>query len=200
MFVLSLISQSFFWAASRPVCREEQHCLHFRLTCFCPTKRQARQASHSYSSLGAALPLRRLPSWQVPLADALSHLTSSSLTPDHSSSLIVSLLISIPLFLYVLKGSVVNCLAMCLYNSILALANLKRSLEDQLLHGVSGLHIRLSGGNSGILNSHLKKPTYRAYIGEKKTIPKDICTPMFTTPLFTIAKTWKLSKCPQRNG
>lgn len=144
MFVLSLISQSFFWAASRPVCREEQHCLHFRLTCFCPTKRQARQASHSYSSLGAALPLRRLPSWQVPLADALSHLTSSSLTPDHSSSLIVSLLISIPLFLYVLKGSVVNCLAMCLYNSILALANLKRSLEDQLLHGVSGLHIRLS--------------------------------------------------------
>ena len=27
-------------------------------------------------------------------------------------------------------------------------------------------------------------------------IQKDICTPMFTAALFTIAKTWKQSKCP----
>ena len=26
---------------------------------------------------------------------------------------------------------------------------------------------------------------------DKNTIQKDICTPMFTTALFTIAKTWK---------
>ena len=25
---------------------------------------------------------------------------------------------------------------------------------------------------------------------------KDICTPMFTAALFTMAKTWKQSKCP----
>ena len=25
---------------------------------------------------------------------------------------------------------------------------------------------------------------------------KDICTPMLTAKLFTITKTWKLSKCP----
>ena len=27
-------------------------------------------------------------------------------------------------------------------------------------------------------------------------IRKDTCTPMFTTALFTIAKTWKQPKCP----
>ena len=31
---------------------------------------------------------------------------------------------------------------------------------------------------------------------EKTTIQKDICTPMFTAALFTIAKTWKPPKCP----
>ena len=31
---------------------------------------------------------------------------------------------------------------------------------------------------------------------EKTQIQKDTCTPMFTTALFTIAKTWKQSKCP----
>ena len=30
----------------------------------------------------------------------------------------------------------------------------------------------------------------------KTLIQKDICTPMFTVALFTIAKTWKQSKCP----
>ena len=31
---------------------------------------------------------------------------------------------------------------------------------------------------------------------EKTLIQKDTCTPMFTAALFTIAKTWKLHKCP----
>ena len=31
---------------------------------------------------------------------------------------------------------------------------------------------------------------------EKTIIQKDICTPMFTTALFTIARSWKQSKCP----
>ena len=31
---------------------------------------------------------------------------------------------------------------------------------------------------------------------EKTTIQKDTCTPMFTAAPFTIAKTWKQSKCP----
>ena len=31
---------------------------------------------------------------------------------------------------------------------------------------------------------------------EKTVIQKDACTPMFTAALFTIAKTWKQSKCP----
>ena len=31
---------------------------------------------------------------------------------------------------------------------------------------------------------------------EKMIIQKDTCTPMFTAALFTIAKTWKQSKCP----
>ena len=30
---------------------------------------------------------------------------------------------------------------------------------------------------------------------EKTIIQKDICTPMFIAALFTIAKTWKQSKC-----
>ena len=31
---------------------------------------------------------------------------------------------------------------------------------------------------------------------DKTAIQKDICTPMFTAALFTIAKTWKPPKCP----
>ena len=31
---------------------------------------------------------------------------------------------------------------------------------------------------------------------DKTIIQKDICTPMFTVALLTIAKTWKQSKCP----
>ena len=31
---------------------------------------------------------------------------------------------------------------------------------------------------------------------EKNVVQKDICTPVFTAALFTIAKTWKQSKCP----
>ena len=31
---------------------------------------------------------------------------------------------------------------------------------------------------------------------EKTLIQKDTCTPMFIAALFTIAKTWKQSKCP----
>ena len=35
---------------------------------------------------------------------------------------------------------------------------------------------------------------------EKAIIRKDICTPMFTAALCTIAKTWKQLKCPLMNG
>ena len=31
---------------------------------------------------------------------------------------------------------------------------------------------------------------------EKTIIQNDTCTPMFTTALFTIARTWKQPKCP----
>ena len=31
---------------------------------------------------------------------------------------------------------------------------------------------------------------------DKTTTQRDTCTPMFTAALFTIAKTWKQSKCP----
>ena len=31
---------------------------------------------------------------------------------------------------------------------------------------------------------------------DKAIIQKDTCTPMFIAALFTIAKTWKQSKCP----
>ena len=31
---------------------------------------------------------------------------------------------------------------------------------------------------------------------EKAIIQKDICTPMFTAALFTIARTWKQPRCP----
>ena len=31
---------------------------------------------------------------------------------------------------------------------------------------------------------------------EKTMVQKDICTPVFTEALFTVAKTWKQPKCP----
>ena len=33
----------------------------------------------------------------------------------------------------------------------------------------------------------------------KTLIQKDICTPTFTVALFTVAKTWKQTKCPSTN-
>ena len=41
-------------------------------------------------------------------------------------------------------------------------------------------------------------PLLGIFLGKKKTtlIQKDLCTPLFTTALFTIAKIWKQSKCP----
>ena len=35
---------------------------------------------------------------------------------------------------------------------------------------------------------------------DKTFIEKDTHTPVFTAALFTIAKTWKQSKCPSRDG
>ena len=34
----------------------------------------------------------------------------------------------------------------------------------------------------------------------KTLIQKDICTPMFTAAVFTIAKTWKQPKCPSTDN
>ena len=31
---------------------------------------------------------------------------------------------------------------------------------------------------------------------EETKIEKDTCTPLFTAPLFTIARTWKQPRCP----
>ena len=40
-------------------------------------------------------------------------------------------------------------------------------------------------------------PLLGIYPKKMKTLTcKDICTPMFTAALFTVAKTWKQSKCP----
>ena len=34
---------------------------------------------------------------------------------------------------------------------------------------------------------------------EKNMVQKDTCTPMFIAALFTVAVTWKQSKCPSRD-
>ena len=34
---------------------------------------------------------------------------------------------------------------------------------------------------------------------EETVIQKDTCTPMFITAVFTIAKTWKQTKCPLKD-
>ena len=40
-------------------------------------------------------------------------------------------------------------------------------------------------------------PLLGIYLKKMKTlIRKDTCTPMFTAALFSIAKTWKLPRCP----
>ena len=42
-----------------------------------------------------------------------------------------------------------------------------------------------------------QSPLLGIYPEKAKTlIKKDICTPMFITVLFTIAKTWEQPKCP----
>ena len=50
------------------------------------------------------------------------------------------------------------------------------------------------------MDPHNSNPHYsKVIIYPKETkilTPKDICTPMFTAVLFTIAKTWKQPKCP----
>ena len=45
-----------------------------------------------------------------------------------------------------------------------------------------------------ILNHHMI-PLLGIYL-QKTMVQKDICTPMSTAALFTIAKTWKQVKCP----
>ena len=49
--------------------------------------------------------------------------------------------------------------------------------------------------NLKIKSSYLIIPLMGIYL-DKALIQKDICTPMFTAALFTLAKTWKQSKCP----
>jgi len=44
-------------------------------------------------------------------------------------------------------------------------------------------------------NRHMKGCSLIIY-PDKTFIEKDTCTPMFIAALFTIAKTWKPSKCP----
>ena len=49
------------------------------------------------------------------------------------------------------------------------------------------------------LNIELPYDTSTTLLGiylEKKMVSKDTCTTMFTSALFTIAKTWKQPKCP----
>ena len=41
----------------------------------------------------------------------------------------------------------------------------------------------------------IQKSHFWVYI-QKNMIRKDLCTPMFTAALFTIAKTWTQPKCP----
>ena len=41
-----------------------------------------------------------------------------------------------------------------------------------------------------------QQPYYWTYTLKKTIIQKDTCTPKFTAALFTIARTWKQSRCP----
>ena len=40
-----------------------------------------------------------------------------------------------------------------------------------------------------------QQPHYWAYTRRKTITEKDTCTPMFIAALFTIARTWKQSRC-----
>ena len=51
---------------------------------------------------------------------------------------------------------------------------------------------------SSLKNLNIELPYDPAIILAKIIICKDICTPMFTAALFTIARTWKQPKCPLR--
>ena len=42
----------------------------------------------------------------------------------------------------------------------------------------------------------IQQPHSWAYTWRKPIIQKDICTPVFTVALFTIARIWKQPKCP----
>ena len=42
----------------------------------------------------------------------------------------------------------------------------------------------------------IQQPHSWAYTWRKATIQKNICTPVFTEALFTIARIWKQPKCP----
>jgi len=42
----------------------------------------------------------------------------------------------------------------------------------------------------------IQQPHSCAYTWRKPIIQKDICTPVFTAALFTIARIWKQPKCP----
>ena len=45
-------------------------------------------------------------------------------------------------------------------------------------------------------NYHMTQPSHYWPYNRKTIIQKDVCTPMFTAALFTIARTWKQPKCP----
>ena len=58
-------------------------------------------------------------------------------------------------------------------------------------HGVSLKKLKIE------LLYHPAIPFLCTYLGKMKTrVLKEMCTPIFTTTLFIIAKTWKQSKCP----
>ena len=53
----------------------------------------------------------------------------------------------------------------------------------------------IAAGHSALLPSSRVSLLLGIY-PEKTIIQKDICTPMFTAALFTIARSWKRPKCP----
>ena len=50
---------------------------------------------------------------------------------------------------------------------------------------------------TAIIKNSMKGPQkIRVAYTQTKLIEKEMCTPVFTAALFTIAKTWKQPKCP----
>ena len=49
---------------------------------------------------------------------------------------------------------------------------------------------------SGIKPPYDQAIPLRGIYPEETKIEKDTCTPLFTAPLFTIARTWKQPRCP----